>query len=530
MKIPQFEPSVSQQQGRALEVPNIPVPPPVAFGTEVAQKTEQLGSIVSGVGDKLANHMLERLHEEQSAQVIQADNGFRTDLQKNMFDTETDDHGVPKGVFNRQGYQAQGATEEFDADFKARRQAMLEAMDTPYKKQRLGELMDENYPRLRELVAKHEGTQVRLGQKSVIDGHNQLAIQNAPNYFGDSNGLIKSITTEAQMKHNNLMANGVDSEEIMSKINNLSSDMVLSSLRPSLHENPDQAQTFFDQLTADPKNPLDPSAEGKIQQIIDDAKKRFQSRSKSVLDVHFNSNEANLAGKIANDQLTLDDLDQNKTNVSDDFYKIATVALKNKGVVEGTEQQQSAKAVSLMEEFGHIAEAESDKRTAAIMKYRKDVLANSTKLAPDQFHKLLSWSDPAFVNQIKPKVSLIQAGIQFIKDHYNNYTTGKGVEGAIANFVNGASAADEKDIPGLAQNAIKPDTLKENPSLVGQPDLANNVASKTTGIKQVTNNTTTLKPQSKIVNPPIFKAGDVQEKQGVKYQRGQDGKWRPMKS
>lgn len=531
MKIPVYDQSVTQNEGRSLVVPNLSAPPPGAFGTGVAEATKGLGQTVERVGAVLADHMIEQEHQRQTAQVIQADNQFRVNLQKAMFDTTPDDKtNVPKGVFNREGLQAGGATIDFDNQFKQMRQQSIDVMDSPYKKQRLGEMMDENYPRLRELVAKHEGAQVRVGQNSIVDGNLQLRVQDAPNYMEDPEGLLKTIETGKHLKYASMVANGVDDTKIAATLNDFSGKVVKSAINPLLHDNPDGAQAYFDRITGNKNNPLSAQDQEAIQKIIDTSKDQFKKKQEKHYAIATNTSEAEVASHLVNGELTPLALDEAKGHVTPEFYNLAATALKNDGVSEGTEQQKASKAVTLLKEYGQIAgNADEDKRTAALMKFRRDVLAESTKLDPVSFKKLLSYSDPNFVAKITPeKAGFLQAGWDWIKDHYQKYATGTTPSQAMTSFMDKAMDPSTKnaDIPAIAQDAVKSDVLKENPSLVGQADLSNNVTSQANGTRQVYTGATVLKPQQTIKSPQQFKPGDEQKKDGVTYVRGEDGKWR----
>lgn len=507
--IPSYQNNIAQEPVSAPGTPSLGAPTPTAFGTGVAEATEKLGSTVSSTGELLANHIIERQRQAQLAQVIQADSGFKTDLQKSMYDTTPDQNGVPKGVFNRQGLAANGATESFDADFMAKRQATMDTMDTPYKKQRLGELMDENYPRYRELVAKHEGAQVRLGQLGIVLGHNDLAMQSAPQFVGDPQGLIKSIETESQLLHNGLADNGTAPDMIAKKVNDLAGKIVSSSIRDAVLQDPKTAQDFFDKITGDPKNPLSLSDQDLIQKQINNAQQRFTSHQKTLIDTQFNAKEAGLSGKEANGDLTQMELDSVKDEVSPSYYHIASVALQNKPGTVGTPANQSNNFVSLMQKYATVnGIGDPDKKTAAMMKLREDVMAEKAKLPADGYKHLLSWTDPDFVEKkVSPNAPWYKAGIDFVKDHVNKFTDGKGVEGAIADFVNGAAqTAKPSDIPAVAQQVAKAAAIKANPSLMGQPDVSNNIVNQKTGIQQVYGQQTNLKPDQKVtasMKPPF---------------------------
>lgn len=531
-RVPTYEANIAPAEGVAPSVPMSSAPPPAAFGIGQDEQLERTGETVGRIGETLANHMLERQRQAQEAQVVQADTDFRLNLQKAMFDTTPDDKtGAPKGVFNRQGFQANGATEDFDQQFRQMRQDAIDGLDSPYQKQRLSELTDENYPRIREMVAHHEGTQIRQAQDQVVEGNLGTRIANAPLFQKDPDGLKAEIKDGQQIQYGHLRNNGVmDGNVLAGKGDEFAKKMVVSALGPMMEDDTDAAQTYFDEV----KDTLSPKTQDDVQKLIDDSEKVARTRAHKAYLTTTNDAEAQVAGLIANDKLTPADFETNwQGKVSPEFFKLASVAIKNKGTVEATPAQQASKAVQLMQEYSRgMAEGDPSKQTANLMKFRNDVLANSTKLAPDQFAKLLSWTDPNFVNQVQPKKSWLRAGLDFIENHYRNFVPdGTSPATAMMNFVYKATdpGTAEKDIPAAAQAAVKPDVYQANPALMGTSDISNNVGSRAGGVRQIYGGSTDLKPDQRIT-APSFKAGDEREHGGLIYVRGENGKWRPKTS
>jgi hypothetical protein len=235
---------------------------------------------------------------------------------------------------------------------------------------------------------------------------------------------------------------------------------------------------------------------------------------------------------MANGDLNPDEMLDMKSKVSPGFFHATETALKNYGKdPEGTPYSRMTAGITLQKQFVAILGEDSEKKTKSLMKFRSDVMASQMKLEPDTFNKLLSYSDPNFVAKIKPeKVGLIQAGIDFIKNHYQDFVKGGNPVDAIKNFI--ATSTDPSvnpaDITAHAQAAVKGDTLKAHPELVGHNDLSHNVV-RPSGISQVMSPTATtkLKGTQKIAPPSQFKPGDERKKGDVIYVRQQDGTWLP---
>lgn len=525
MRVPIYENQETQNQGTPLSVPNLATPPESAFGTGLAQQTENSGKVLAGLGDKLGEHMIERARQEQQFQTLGFQNQYLQGVQNTMFGqgatTTPDGRTIPAGVMNRQLGDAKGATIDFDAQNKALQDNILSQVNNPYQYRQLKERMDEHTLYHRQLVIHHEATQDRQNKEEIVNATMVNMANSAGMFEDDPEGLNSHIKMGQQVIHNGMMDLGKNDPNILSRaMDEFATNATVAAIKESIVDNPYHAKAMFDAV----KDNMLPASQLKMEKAIRSGIKQFEAGKKVSDVVQFNEPEAQAGSMLANGQMNQLYLDQHK-ELSPEFKNLATNALET-GI--GKSPKDST-ALSLIKKYADISSLDGDKKTIAMVKLRREIIANAPFLAPGQFSQLLGYTDPNFVKQVQPqKLTAWQAGLNWISDAAHKAGLGDAMD-AIHEFTQSAlnPGTKKEDIPAIAQGAIKGDILKANPSLVGQPDLANNVVNAG-GIKQATTATTTLKPQQTISAPKQFKPGDKAIKEGKTYIRGEDGKWRPQ--
>lgn len=262
-------------------------------------------------------------------------------------------------------------------------------------------------------------------------------------------------------------------------------------------------------------------ATGKVDDISD-KKLREETRKQVDLQIRtmeslFDKTEAAGSGLIANNQMTQTWLDQNKNNITDSYYRAASYAMKNYGKPTASDAVKNSTMVSLLDQYTKIMDGDIYARTQKLMGYRTNVLASVSKLDPDAFNKLLSYSDPNFV-PTPEKEGFFKAAIKWIGENARRVGTEAGP--AIMQFIDKAAKAKPEDIPAIAQNSVRGPIYDKNPSLVGKADLSNNIVNQTKGPRQVYDGSTKLKPDQTL-KPAEKDPIDVQsEAEAFKYPDG----------
>lgn len=506
--VPTYQPQVEPRQATPLEVPNLSTPSPSTFGAGVAEKVQQTGQIISQQGDRLSQHMIELARTKQEAEILERHTQFMNDAQN-----------LTEGLYERTLGNAEGVTVDYDKGIDKFKQKQLDGFDNPYAAEKLQKQMDETGTTYRRFVIRHEASQADEYTKVQLKNNLKQREVLASN-IQDPKELRDQILSAQQINYADMRNRGLnDPASLEDGKNEVATNMIVSAISGTIHTDPDQSQRLFDQMKDEIPNKV---IQQKIYEAIQQAKDQNKIHKAMFTLNSYNDAESELAGKIANGDLNQLDLDKMKPNVTDDFYKVASLSLQNKsGLKDNDPSAQGVQMLLLRSFINASSNGDPDKRTAAIMKYRKNVLALQTKLSPNQFQKLLGYASPDFVAKIQTKpgwLESLKAGMDAIENHYKSFMSGSSGQ-AVMNFFDGAThdSVGPDDVPTVAQKAIRPAILSENPSLVLHPDLSNNTASKDGGVKQVFAAPTSLKPDQSIKNPNVGPLGAETTKNGVVY-------------
>lgn len=185
-KVPVYDQSVGQSAGQ-IALPTLSPEPAAAFPTNVGEAQARLGNMVAGIGDKLAEHVIERHKMTLEQDTLDAATAYNAQLQQRLMSSEpgkikrpdgTEIEG-PTGYLNREGRLAEGATSDL-AQWEAQSRApILKNLTTDSQRMAFSRLANSAFESARHQVASHEAQQGRESYinsvKANIDSQVQLA-------------------------------------------------------------------------------------------------------------------------------------------------------------------------------------------------------------------------------------------------------------------------------------------------------------------------------------------------------------------
>ncbi len=474
------------------------------------------------------------------------------------------------GFMTKSGKDALGSTDYVDAKWKDGISNITQGLNNDAQKISFGHLSGSIYNALNEQVQEHIVAQTKVYDKEVTDSSIANAQHSVSLNPSQKNSNVQIQTQKAALT---LYAqrNGWPPEQLKEQIDNAASDTHVTAINRLLDDKkPFQALAYYntnkgqilgkeyDRITKQiDEETLVAKAQSNAagfmagalnsnnggisydsakitKQIEDITDKGLRDETRRQVDMRFRAqedsidkNEASGAGLLANGQLTQTWLEQNKDKISDGFYRAAQHAVNNIGNPTASEAVKNNTVTRLIQQWGDAQTGDVFSRTQKTLQLRRDAITDVDKLDPEDFKKIVSWTDPNFV-QAPEKVGHIQAALNWIKDQASR--VGADAAPALMRFMGTAGNPGTKpeDVPALAQNSIRGTVYQKNPSLVGKADLTNNVVNQKSGPREASTTTSKLKPDQTLNAPTVqFKPGDEQKKNGIVYVRQADGKWLP---
>jgi hypothetical protein len=252
------------------------------------------------------------------------------------------------------------------------------------------------------------------------------------------------------------------------------------------------------------------AVEGELNSIDnEDVRKKVKDKVTVMVDrlrTQLDTNEAQVAGLIANGQYDIEQLQNQKSGMTPDFYNIVRVAMNNgSGDKLGKPPERANNFIAFTQKYNTVFTGELGSRTEALMNFRRDVLASRQKLDEDQFKALLSWTDPNFVAAAEPKKDTMTASLKFLGLAMRGAPGG--MTGMITSFIADAMSKDTRpeDIPQKAQNVARTMAYANNPALIGKTDVTNLAVNKTDGAKTVYPGQTKSKADATVTKPDVPK-------------------------
>lgn len=261
-KVPTYEPQVGIRTLNTAEAPAAQRPPAAAFGGDVAEADQRVGQAVAGLGEKLAQRVVERQQRDQEQEVLAADTEFRKALQGVLSSPEVGADKRPKGLLNRNLGQAKGGTVEFDSSYAELRRSFLESVPTPQQRAALAARMDSHYVSSRDLVVRHESRQGEEDFKSSLDLNLKQRVSDAA-AATDPAGLNQAIDEAVRVQAEGGQRLGVKTDG-----RQLAGDMAKTSISAVLDQDPKRAAD----LLASVREKLPPDVAASLEQAIDGKK------------------------------------------------------------------------------------------------------------------------------------------------------------------------------------------------------------------------------------------------------------------
>lgn len=163
IEVPQYK---QQDQITAIPSPNPANVSPAAFGTDVAQQNQQVGNAASGLGKILSDHMINMQVQKDQASVLENINNFQQQAQQIL---SGDGSKENPGIMNKQGYNAEGITKNFNQQMKQLSQQYGANMVTPMMQNEFQRNVNDFSSRIGRYVADHEAQQVQSAQKQSLN-------------------------------------------------------------------------------------------------------------------------------------------------------------------------------------------------------------------------------------------------------------------------------------------------------------------------------------------------------------------------
>lgn len=268
MRIPVYQNQIEEKKQTSMPQAS-PTPVREAFGENIYRETANLGSRISDLGNKLADHFIERDKRDNDQYILQQDTNFRKDLQDSLTNPEKDEDGIPKGVLLRQGTQAENALNNFDMNYFAIKQKYLDSAQNDYQRTSIDNLMEKHYLESRDNVSQYQARQENDVFKSVLEANLKDRISSAGGLaynlkaFDDEIKLVTDskvgIATKGQKNI------GIDSRVIENNNKNIVGEMVTNAVNYSLELTPQHSKVILEKY----KDKISPDLYAKLQQTID---------------------------------------------------------------------------------------------------------------------------------------------------------------------------------------------------------------------------------------------------------------------
>lgn len=246
---------------------------------------------------------------------------------------------------------------------------------------------------------------------------------------------------------------------------------------------------------------LDSFSDPKERKAVKEKVDLFSRRLRGQLD----TNEQKASELLATNKMTVEWLQNNKSNLTPQFHKIAKETLRfGEGTKIGDAKDQDANYINLLEKYSKSASGDIDTRTEAMMNLRTEILASRPKLSEENFRAALSWTTGKEIEAYQEKKSYMDAAMKFLGGAIRVATWPNPL---ISNFVNKAMKPETKpeDIPALAQVTHREMAYLDAPELIGKTDVTNIKINKTSGATNIYPGQTKSKPDKTVKKPDVPK-------------------------
>lgn len=465
-----------------VPTPKIATPVQEAYGTGVAAAGVAAGKEVEAGAQSIATRAIQQNLWLEQANLYQSKEDYRNAIQGSLYDNSTtskitdangQEHEVPTGVLNRQGFAAQGATAEFDQTSQKLKDQYLSQFTTPRLKAMAARQFDGITSVYRGQVANHEATQIREGTAATFlsSTMNEVKAASGANDEASLNNSISSVQS-AYMRYGAFK--GMDPETIQKNMSQWTAKAVDNSVTNTLSQSGDlnAAKGLLDTM----KDKIGVDDYDKISMKLDKGAESMQRNAVRINDLAQNKNALNILNDVSTQKIDwtkLNDIDNE--NVPEPFKMAvknalqaklpAGVDVKNLGyiptkdkqfaehmadVMSGDNQNQIVTSMSAaLNNFGH----------GKISQQHLNILA---KLAVMRGQGLPCKEDAVNGHTIDPKQVPIDAGINAINDWQNK--TGNSDPSVHGEYLDAVSkGTNPKD---AYTQAIKTNVLKNYPNSI----------------------------------------------------------------
>ncbi|MDR3561258.1 MAG: hypothetical protein P4N59_07460 [Negativicutes bacterium] len=204
-QVPEYQRQVEPQTNISPQPASVS---PAAFGTDVAQASQQVAGGMQNLGRVVADHAIQLQVLKDQSDVLSSDTTFRQQAQD-----------VVEGLKNNQGWNAQGNTKNFDTQVNQLRQQYIDSLSGPMQKNELNRLSQDWAGRLRMDVVDHEATQLRSARIGDLNTNSEQTVSDylknpTPEAFA---GMQQSFTAKMPFIQSILGLNTAQATEYVQK-------------------------------------------------------------------------------------------------------------------------------------------------------------------------------------------------------------------------------------------------------------------------------------------------------------------------
>lgn len=485
-----------------IDVPEVPTPKtatPIqgAYGGDIAAAGAQAGKEVSAGATNVADRIIQQNLWTQQAALYQSREDFRNGIQGIQYDTSMgtikdangQEHEVPNGLLNRQGFAAQGATAEFDSKSAALKQQFMSQFTSPRMQAQAARQFDGITSVYRGQVAEHEANQIKDATAGTFLSSTMNEVK-AASAVDNTDALNTSITNTQNAYMHYGAFKGLDPETIQKNMGQWTAKAIDNSVTNTLATtgNLDKAQSLLDSV----QGRIGVDDYNNISNKLTKGYETMQRTATRMQDITQNKNALNVLTGITTHQIDWSKLnDVDNMNVPEPFKMAVKNALqanlpanideKNLGYVPVKSQQFAQHMTDVMnsgnqnEIVSAMTDALNNHGTGKLNQTDLNIVA---KLAVMRGQSLPCKEDQATGQTIDPKQVPIDAGINAI----NAMQTKSGnIDSSMhSQYIDAVSSgSDPKD---ALSAAVKTNVLKNYPNALTLDKTPDTVGSASKGL------------------------------------------------
>ena len=221
--------------------------PASAFGAD--QERGQVFKALEGIGDKAMEVATRWKRQDEQDEATKLSNDFRQKQWDVLFNPETDEKGVPKGLLKRPYDSANGIGDEYMQKIGAVKASMVENASDDNVRRLLAPRIEEHDNSMRDNVFAHEIQQKEksrdLRQEQALNQYVQRAA-----VITNPDDLQKELAAQADDYRGYLQSKGMKDDLIAPMIRDQNDKVVAAMVKGQLDSNPLQAKATLEALPA----------------------------------------------------------------------------------------------------------------------------------------------------------------------------------------------------------------------------------------------------------------------------------------